>query len=313
MPILERTAYKILPFMPILCTLFLAAAGQDTPSNQPPTQPGKWITLNVTVTDQDEQAVTDLKATDFQVYEDSEAQKVIAAQLADIPACLGILLDNSGSMRHTVSAVSGALYNFVKAGNPQTLNFLVNFNDASYLDVDFTNDPEKVREGLSRADARGGTAIYDTIVASADHFTKRAGCGRRILLLLTDGEDNSSRETRGNAIKVLRNSGVTLYAVALPYDKSSGRASRYIYKKLEDLALPTGGTVSFIENLNDTNKVLRKIADQIRNQYMITYIQSDTNGNRKRKSLVKVSTGARNDLAVHTTGNPVVEQVAGSK
>lgn len=306
MPFLKPSLRRIFTFVLLLCTGFLAAAGQDGPSNPVAASPGKQITLNVIVTDRNRQVVTNLKAADFLVYEDGAPQQVVAANLSDVPACLGILLDNSGSMRHTLPTVSAALYDFVKMGNPETVTFLVNFNDDSYLDVNFTNHPEKIREGLGRADARGGTALYDTIIASLNHLSKKTNCGQRVLLLLTDGEDNSSHESKAQAIVELRHSGgVVLYAVGLPYDKVSGSAKPRIRKQLEELALPTGGTVSFIENLKDTDKVLQAIAEQIRNQYSITYIQSNATGNRDVKGIVTVSPSVHNEVAVRVAGKPV--------
>lgn len=109
------------------------------------------------------------------------------ASTDDAPASIGLLLDHSGSMRGKLKFAIAAFQEFVKASNPKDEFFVVNFNDDPYMDVDFTSDPKAVFEALTRMDARSGTAINDTVVASADHLQKGAKYTKRVIVLVTDG------------------------------------------------------------------------------------------------------------------------------
>ncbi|HZU41137.1 MAG TPA: VWA domain-containing protein, partial [Terriglobales bacterium] len=152
------------------------------------------VVLHATVLDEHGRMVTNLDKTDFQVYEDGVPQNITSFRREDVPVALGIVIDNSGSMRDKRPAVNQAAINLVRASNPQDEVFVVNFNDEYYLDQDFTSQIPKLREALDKIEARGGTALYDAVVASADHLKKNARLDKKVLLVVTDGEDNASRE-----------------------------------------------------------------------------------------------------------------------
>ena len=97
--------------------------------------------------------------TNFAVYEDNQPQKITSFKREDIPVSIGIVVDNSGSMRTKRAAVTKAVLNLIQASNPQDEVFVVNFNDDPYLDQDFTNKIPPLREALDRVDSRGGTAL----------------------------------------------------------------------------------------------------------------------------------------------------------
>ena len=162
------------------------------------------VTLTATVLDQRRHLVTDLSPRDFVVYEDGQPQQITSFKREDIPVSIGILVDNSGSMRTKRNAVSKAVVNLVQASNAHDEVFVVNFNDEPYLDQDFTNKVDLLKEAIDHVDSRGGTALYDAVVASADHL-KNAKLEKKVLLVVTDGEDNESRDSLEQAIRAVQN------------------------------------------------------------------------------------------------------------
>src|ERR1700758_5691474 len=132
------------------------------------------VVLNATVLDDHQHMVTTLAKDDFKVFEDGVAQTITSFQHQDIPISLGILVDNSGSMRTKRQAVNSSALDLVHASNPQDETFVVNFSDEAYIDQDFTASIPKLRDGLGHIDSKGGTALYDAIMASADYLTKNA-------------------------------------------------------------------------------------------------------------------------------------------
>src|SRR5205814_5499724 len=153
------------------------------------------VMLHATVVDDKQHIVTSLDRTAFSVFEDGKPQKIISFHHVDIPVAMGILIDNSGSMREKRAKVNQAALNLVRSSNPKDQVFLVNFNDEQYLDQDFTNNLLKLKEALDKIDARGGTAMYDAVVASADHLKQNGRLEKKVIFVVTDGEDNASGET----------------------------------------------------------------------------------------------------------------------
>jgi Ca-activated chloride channel family protein len=161
------------------------------------------VTLHATVIDDKNHLVTNLDKTDFTVFENNQPQKIRAFRQEDFPVAIGIVIDNSGSMREKRDAVNKAALNLVKASNPQDQVFVVNFNDEYYLDQEFTPDIKKLQTALEHVEARGGTALYDAIVASADYLT-HSPLQRKAIFVVTDGEDDASQETLEQAVHKLQ-------------------------------------------------------------------------------------------------------------
>ncbi len=139
--------------------------------------------LHATVVDDKQHMVTNLDKSAFTVLEDGKPQTITSFRHEDIPVALGIVIDNSGSMREKRDRVNQAALNLVRASNKDDQVFIVNFNDEYYLDQDYTSDIKKLQEGLEKVEARGGTALYDALVASADHLKKSAKLQKKVLLV----------------------------------------------------------------------------------------------------------------------------------
>jgi len=231
------------------------------------------VVLNATVVDGDNHLVNDLTQDDFHVFEDGTPQTIAAFQHQDIPVSMGILVDNSGSMRDKRAAVNTAALDLVKASNPQDEAFIVNFSDEAFIDQDFTSDLNKLRDGLAHIDSKGGTALYDAVVASADQLAKNAKRPKQVLLIVTDGEDNASSLNLEQTIRRIQDlEGPVVYSIGLLFgDEGGGREARRAKRALQMLSNETGGIAYFPHSLAEVDQICAEVAHDIRNQYTIGY------------------------------------------
>ena len=231
------------------------------------------VVLNVTVLDEGGHLVTNLKKDDFKIFEDGVPQTIASFQHQDIPVSMGIIIDNSGSMRDKRSAVNTAALDLVKASNRDDEAFVVNFSDEAFIDQDFTSDIGKLREGLAHIDSKGGTALYDAVVASADQLSKGAKRPKQALLIITDGEDNASTFSLEQTIRRIQDlQGPIVYSIGLLFgDEGGGRESRRAKRALKLLSDETGGMSFFPKSLADVDPIAAEVARDIRNQYTIGY------------------------------------------
>jgi len=228
------------------------------------------VILYATVVDPRNRVVTNLAQNQFTVFEDGQPQRITSFRREDIPVSLGILIDNSGSMRNKRPAVNQAALNLVRASNRQDEVFIVNYNDEAYNDQDFTSDINLLKEGLEKVEARGGTAVYDAVVAAADHLSKGGKHDKKVLLVITDGEDNASRNSLEEAVRAVQNeNGPTVYTIAI-LDEDS-RARKRARRAMERLSFETGGVAYFPANLDEVDAISNAVAHDIRNQYTIGY------------------------------------------
>ncbi|HTZ57688.1 MAG TPA: VWA domain-containing protein [Acidobacteriaceae bacterium] len=231
------------------------------------------VVLNATVLDDKQHMITTLSKDDFKVSEDGVPQTITSFQHQDIPISLGILVDNSGSMRTKRQAVNSAALDLVHYSNPDDESFIVNFSDEAYIDQDFTSNVSKLREGLSHIDSKGGTALYDAIMASADYLTKNAKRPKQVLLVITDGEDNASSTTLEETVRRIQDlQGPVVYTIGLLFDDNGGgREGRRAKRALELLSNETGGIAFFPKNLGQVDEIAGEVAKDIREQYTIGY------------------------------------------
>jgi Ca-activated chloride channel family protein len=227
------------------------------------------VVLNCTVLDNKGELVNDLTRSNFQVFEDKIRQTVLSIQHQDTPVSIGLLVDNSGSMNSKRAAVASAALDLVKASNPQDETFVINFTDQAYLDQDFTSDIQKLQRGLSHISLSGGTALYDTVVTAADKMERSATRPRKALIIISDGDDNSSKLTLDDAIhRVQDMQGPIIYSIGLLF---GGDKSRHAKRDLQQLSSETGGIAFFPGSLKDIDSVAAEVARDIRNQYAIAY------------------------------------------
>lgn len=227
------------------------------------------VVLHATVVDDKMHLITNLDRGAFTVLENNVPQTITSFHREDVPVAMGIVIDNSGSMREKRDKVNKAAINLVRASNPDDQVFVVNFNDEYYLDQDFTGDIKKLSNALEKVEARGGTALYDALVASWDDYLKKnTKLQKRVLFVVTDGEDNASTDTLEQAVHDLQQEGgPTVYAIGLLGEEKARRARR----ALETIAERTGGIAFFPKTLDEVDEISRTVAHDIRNQYTIGY------------------------------------------
>jgi Ca-activated chloride channel homolog len=257
------------------------------------------VLLHASVIDDKQHIITTLDRSAFTVFEDGKPQSIISFHQVDIPVSMGILIDNSGSMREKRSKVNQAALNLVRSSNPKDEVFLVNFNDEYYLDQDFTNDLLKLKEALEKIDARGGTALFDAVVASADHLKLHGRLEKKVLFIVTDGEDNASTETLEQAVKHLQEeNGPSVYAIGILGDEEHPKRAK---KALDVMAQHTGGIAFFPKTLDEVDEISRTVARDIRNQYAIGYKPTNPRGNGGfRQIRVEAKSKGRSKLTVRT-------------
>jgi VWFA-related protein len=257
------------------------------------------VLLHASVVDDHQHIVTNLDKSAFTVFEDGKQQNIVSFRHEDIPVAMGIVIDNSGSMREKRAKVNQAALNLVRSSNPQDEVFVVNFNDEYYLDQDFTNNLLKLKDALEKIDAKGGTALYEAVVASAEHLKRNARLEKKVLFVVTDGEDNASRETLEQAVKQLQEeNGPQVYAIGILGDEEHPKRAR---RALEIIAQRTGGLAFFPKTLDEVDAISREVAHDIRNQYTIGYKPTNPRGTGGfRQVKVDAKGKGHNKLVVRT-------------
>jgi VWFA-related protein len=228
----------------------------------------------VTVTDKGGHLVPGLPRTAFQVYENNVLQQIKDFKGEDVPVSLGLIIDNSGSMREKRQSVESAALALVRDSNKQDEAFVVNFNDEAYLDADFTSDIKIMEQGLTKIDSRGGTAMRDAIRMSIDHLQEKAKRDKKVILVITDGNDNASVVTLQALVRQAQQDDVLIYAIGLLSEEEKKEANA-AKRALNLLTESTGGLVFYPKDVSEVEKIAHEVAHDIRNQYTITYSPSN--------------------------------------
>jgi Ca-activated chloride channel homolog len=275
-----------------VCVVGLAALAQIPIPNAQPLPPGQssngggqgpsikvdvnLVVLHTTVLDDRARFAEGLKQENFRILEDKVEQKLAVFKREDVPVSMGLVIDNSGSMRDKRPRVNEAALTLVQTSNPQDEAFVVNFNDDFYLDLDkdFSSSIPELKEALERIDSRGSTALYDAAIGSLDHL-KKAHKDKRVLLVVTDGEDNTSHNSLDKAIKEVQKTDTVIYTIGLLSEESKKNSKR-AKKALEQLAQASGGLAFFPESVDDVHNICEQVARDIRNQYTLAYYPSNT-------------------------------------
>jgi Ca-activated chloride channel homolog len=232
------------------------------------------VVFNVTVTDGKDRQVSGLKADDFQIREDNRLQKIKLFNAEDVPASVGLIIDNSGSMRNKRTDVVNAALAFAGASNPEDEIFIVNFNERAYLGlppaIRFTNVLADLRSALLRMAPDGLTALYDALAVGIEHL-KSGTRDRKALVVLSDGGDNASRRGLDDVLQLAQQSSATIYTIGI-YDETDPDRNPRVLRRI---AQSSGGRAYFPDSLKDLEQVWRGIAGGIRSQYTIGYHSSN--------------------------------------
>jgi Ca-activated chloride channel homolog len=257
--------------------LFRLASAQSTPpvagaqSEEPTFTIGtRLVVLPVSVLDKSGKLVTDLKQSAFKVFENGAEQPIKIFRREDVPISLGMIIDNSGSMREKRQKVEAASLDLVRASNPQDEVFIVNFNDDAFLDVPFTNDIKKMEDGIARIDSRGGTAMRDAITMSMDYLRKEGKRQKKVLLVITDGNDNASNISLEKLVNRAQQNEVLVYSIGL-LNEEERREARLAKRALDAISHDSGGLAFYPKGASDVDAIALQVAHEIRNQYTIAY------------------------------------------
>jgi Ca-activated chloride channel homolog len=257
------------------------------------------VVFNVTVTDGRGRHVSGLKASDFHILEENRLQDLTLFNAEDVPASIGLIIDNSGSMRDKREDVARAALAFASASNPEDEMFVVKFNERVYLglppSIPFTNDLEEIRSALLQTAPVGMTALYDALSAGIEHL-KTGTRDRKALVVLSDGGDNASRRRLDDVLELAQRSSATIYTIGI-YDISDIDRNPGVLRKIAKLS---GGRAYFPASHDDLERVWRDIADGIRSQYTIGYHSTNPNRNGPFRK-VKITAGRNGGRGLRVT------------
>ncbi len=260
------------------------------------------VVCNTTVVDKNGHLVTDLGRDNFTAFENGVQQKISDFRHEDVPVSLGLIIDNSGSMRSKRAGVEAASLALVRDSNPSDEVFVVNFNDEPFMDLPnkklFTSDIREMEEALTRIDSKGGTAMRDAIRTAIDYLLENANREKKVLVLVTDGVDNASIIKQDKLIKAAQQSGVLIYAVGLLEEEDRADAGKAKHE-LTELAETTGGEVYFPKDVSEVDPIAHIVAHDIRNQYTLQYTPANNNMDGTFRQ-IKINVNAPGKLTVRT-------------
>ncbi|HEX5708495.1 MAG TPA: VWA domain-containing protein [Pyrinomonadaceae bacterium] len=247
------------------------------------------ISLNVTVTDMYGRFVTGLGRKAFTVFDDKVEQEIVFFSDEDAPVSLGVVFDVSGSMSgDKIQRAREALTRFVDTSHHGDEYFLIGFNHRAQLLLDKTRDSDALTDKLTFVSTKGQTALYDACYLGVEKVTRGAH-QKRAVLLISDGQDNSSRYTFSELRRLLKETDVIIYAIGIndgPYDSTLDVSGRAI---LEELSGVSGGKAFFPNSGAEMNDVFERIALELRTQYSIGYRPSNfANDGKWHKLKVRV-------------------------
>lgn len=235
------------------------------------------VSLSVTVTDKKGRAITGLKRENFKVYENGVEQPLSFFSAEEAPVSWGIVLDRSGSMMEMIRDVYRAAVHVVDEGTDEDETFIVTFNKNVELGADFISDKHRLQNSILGLRADGGTALWDAVDFALDHL-KKARHRKKVLVVITDGEDNSSRIKFRELIERAEEANVLIYPVGM--FESIGRFSPGMSGgdprgELEKLAEVTGARAHFPTDVEQCQATMKEIASEVSHQYSLGYYPTD--------------------------------------
>lgn len=270
----------------VLLCAGMTLRGQNPQKQQLPTfRVGvETVFVKVSVTDPLNRCVTGLQKEHFKVYEDKVEQAINYFTQEAAPVSVGIIFDVSGSMKdnNNIQKAKNAIVRFLENGNPQDEYCLITFNERTSLVQNFTRQSSNLRNIIAQKQAGGRTALFDAIYMGLDQV-KAAKNEKKALILVTDGEDNTSRYTYAEVHEFARESDVQIYAVGEEGLLGYGRS---IIHSIVNL---TGGRDFFPNNFNELDYYIDLIHAELRNQYVLGYNPTNkVHDGRWRKIQVKL-------------------------
>jgi Ca-activated chloride channel homolog len=310
---LQHTAHfpPCLPAFLVLITLLVALPSWAEAQELAPTASGpgneysikvnvNMVVLGATAQDRKNILVSGLNKDNFQVYEDGVLQPIKYFSHEDIPVTVGLVVDNSGSMKPKRQDVIAAALAFARSSNPQDQMFVVNFNEKVSFglpeNIAFTDQVAQLQVALSRVAADGETALYDAVAVALEHL-KKGNRDKKVLIVVSDGGDNASRHKLSQIMAMAGQPDAIIYTIGIFDDQDADRNPGVLRR----LAKDTGGESFLPQSLADIAPICERIARDIRNQYTITYVPTNTKRDGTHRVIqVKASAPAHGRLSVRT-------------
>ena len=303
-----RNNMKFLPVAILTALLGIAVHAQQQPGAKAGDQSDAIFStdtrlkvLHATVFDKSGKFVTNLPQSAFEVFEDGKLQAIKIFKREDIPVSMGIIVDNSGSMRDKRQKVESAALALVQESNREDEVFIVNFNDEAYLDTDFTSDIKQMQQGLTKIDSRGGTAMRDAIRMSIDHLKEKGKKDKRVLLVVTDGNDNASQVSLESTVRAAQDAETIVFAIGLLSEEERREASK-AKRALMTLTEATGGQSFFPKDATEVERIAHQVARDLRNQYTIAYSPSNSALDGTYRQLKVVANGPNHPVVRTQSG-----------
>jgi Ca-activated chloride channel family protein len=246
------------------------------------------VSLNVSVFDQEGRVVKGLPQNAFSVFDDNQKQEIKVFRQEDVPISLGLVIDTSASMSNKRERVNSAALAMVKASNPDDEVFVISFSEEAFVTQDFTSDVKRLESSLRKMESKGETAMRDALSLGLDHLRTHSKKDKKVLLVITDGEDNSSIQKQENLIRAAHLSNVIIYGIGILASEEPTSAQR-AKASLDALTLATGGRSWFPSDVADIEKITPEIAHEIRSQYVIGYTPDPTSTGTFRSIRVEVN------------------------
>jgi VWFA-related protein len=239
----------------------------------------KVVLIPVSITDLLNRPLMDMRKQDFRLFEDGVEQSIAYFSSEDAPVSMGIVFDTSGSMKNRVQASLAALQEIFESTVPGDEYFAITFADKPNLVSGFTSSTERILQDLQAEEPHGWTALNDAICL-AIHKLKGAHNARRVLFVLSDGDDNFSRYSDSETLNLVRESDVSIYAIGL-FERS-----RFLKKVAEE----SGGRTLRVRSLEALADAVYNLNSEMRSQYLLGYTPGPTqNGGKYRKVLIQVA------------------------
>ena len=267
------------------------------------------------VVNQRNKIIADMEQKDFKVFDDNAPQEIrFFSRQTDLPLRVGLLLDTSNSIRQRLmfeqEAATDFLYSVIRKDKDQA--FLMTVDDEPEIIQDFTSDLDRLRNVIQRQRAGGGTALYDAVYKAAEQLAMQVPQStgspldaRGVLVVISDGDDNLSRHTRGEALETAQRAGIVIYTISTSTDwiitdqetNGANNASRKYLKTdgdraLEQFATDSGGQAFFPYHVDDLARSFSNIGSDLRSQYSLAYVPTSKFGDGKFHT-IRIETAAK--------------------
>jgi len=288
-------------------------------SGQTITVPVNLVNIIATVLTRRDKLVTGIDKAEFRVFEDGKEQKIeFFSRETDLPLRIGLLLDTSNSIRERLEFEKDAAIEFLSNNlrRKKDQAFLMIFDNEPSVIQNYTDDSSKLTEAVQRQRAGGGTALYDAIIQASDKLAQapqpadNSGV-RRVIVVISDGDDNLSQAARGAAIEAAERTGASIYCISSSTEWVSAASETDPRKKVErkylkgdadkvlvEFAAETGGRAFFPYSVDDLGQSFQDIGQELRSQYSLAYIPPNRPADGKLR-LIKVEVD-RKGLVVRT-------------